>query len=268
VGLLGAMLGTACLDMSAPKGPASISVLQVPSPSVVVGDVMRDSNGVPASFSVIAYDANGNPISGITPQIIITDSIKFAHFDASGALVGDSVGVVHVLGQIGNLQTPVVPVPVSVAPAAIQALPVNSFSIPLPTDAADTTSAKTSVGAVISGPDNTFAQGFLVHFALIHAPATKAGKSPAVFLANVATGKPFAVDTTKANGQAILSLAVIVHFLADDSLSAGLKSDSAVIEMTASYKGAPVPGSPVQVTVPIVVQPVTASTARAARVTP
>jgi hypothetical protein len=256
------MLATACLDMSAPKGPASISVLQLPSPSVVVGDVMRDSNGVPAKFSVIAYDANGNQLSGITPQIIITDSIRFAHFNADGILTGDSIGLVNVLGQIGNLQTPVVPIPVTVAPTSIQAVPpVDSFRIPFSTD---TTPATTPVGAVISGADNTFAQKFLVHFALIYAPATATGKSPAVFLANTATGKPFAVDTTKVNGVASLSLSVIRLFLADDSLSAGLKTDSAVVEMRASYKGAPVPGSPVRVTVPIVVQPVKATSARAA----
>jgi hypothetical protein len=250
VGLFGAALATACLDMSAPKGPASISVLQLPSPSVVVGDVMRDSNGAPAMLSIIAYDADGNPISGITPQFVITDSIKFAHFDANGLLTGDSVGAVHVLGQIGNLQTPVATVPVTVAPTSIQAVPaVDTFRVPFTND---TTPATTPIGAVISGANGTFAQGFVVHFALTYAPATKVGKSPAVSLRDGDTLSTVAV--TDVSGHASRSLAVIVPFLADAAFAAGQKTDSAVIEMTASYKGSPIPGSPIRVVVPIVVK--------------
>ncbi|HXD48115.1 MAG TPA: hypothetical protein VN600_05050 [Gemmatimonadaceae bacterium] len=236
--------------MSAPKGPASISSLQLPSPSVVIGDVMRDSSGAPAMLSVIAYDADGNRLPGVTPQFVITDSIKFAHFDANGLLTGDSVGAVHVLGQIGNLQTPVATVPITVAPTGIAAVtPVDTFRIPFTTD---TTPAVTPVGAVISGANGTFAQGFVVHFALTYAPATKAGKSPAVSIRDLDTVT--AVGVTDVSGHVSRSLAVIVPFLADDSLAAGKKVDSAVVEMTASYKGSAIPGSPVHVVVPIVVK--------------
>jgi hypothetical protein len=236
--------------MSAPKGPASISSLQLPSPSVVVGDVMRDSSGAPAMLSVIAYDADGNRIPDVTPQFVITDSIKFAHFDANGLLTGDSVGAVHVLGQIGNLQTPVATVPITVAPTGIAAVtPVDTFRVPFTTD---TTPAVTPVGAVISGANGTFAQGFVVHFALTYAPATKAGKPLAVSIRNLDTVT--AVGVTDVSGHVSRSLAVIVPFLADDSLAAGRKVDSAVVEMTASYKGSAIPGSPVRVVVPIVVK--------------
>jgi len=248
--MFGATLATACLDMSAPKGPASISVLQLPSPSVVVGDVMRDSNGAPALLSVIAFDADGNPLSGITPQFVITDSIKFAHFDANGLLTGDSVGAVHVLGQIGNLQTPVTTVPITVAPTSIQLVPaVDTFRVPF---THDTTPATTSVGAVIAGANGTFAQGFVVHFALTYAPATIAGKSPAVSLRNGDTVS--VAGATDATGHVSRSLAVIVPFLADSAFAAGQKVDSAVIELTASYKGSPIPGSPIHLVIPIVVK--------------
>ena len=46
---IGAMIAVACVDMSAPKGPASISVLQLPAPFVVRGAVMGDSLGNPAA---------------------------------------------------------------------------------------------------------------------------------------------------------------------------------------------------------------------------
>jgi hypothetical protein len=249
VGLIGAALATACLDMSAPKGPASISELQLPSPSIVVGDVMRDSTGAPAMLSVIAYDADGNRISGVTPQFVITDSIKFAHFDASGVLTGDSLGLVHIIGQFGNLQTPVAPVPITVPPISVAATPIDTFRIQL---TSDTTPGRTTVGVVMSGANGTFPQGFLVHFALLHAPPTKPGFAPAVFLSSSKNqNNPSNVDTTSASGSASLSLSVVVHHLSD-SLTAGLLRDSAVVEMTATYKGAPIPGSPVDLVVPLV----------------
>lgn len=247
---MGAALATACLDMSAPKGPASISLLQLPSPSVVVGDVMRDSSGAPAMLSVIAYDADGNRLPDVTPQFVITDSIKFAHFDANGLLTGDSVGAVHVLAQIGNLQTPVATVPVTVAPTGIAAVAVvDTFRVPFTTD---TTPAVTPIGAVISGANGAFAQGFVVHFTLTYAPATKVGKSPAVSIRSGDTVTT--VGTTDVSGHVSRSLAVIVPFLADTAFAAGLKVDSAVVEMRASYKGTPIPGSPIRLVVPIVVK--------------
>ena len=211
---------------------------------------MRDSTGAPAMLSVIAYDADGNRISGVTPQFVITDSIKFAHFDASGVLTGDSLGIVNVLGEFGNLQTPVAHIPITVAPTSIQAVPpVDTFRV---TYTADTTPVATPIGAVISGANGTFAQGFVVHFALTYAPATKAGKSPAVSLRN---GDTLSVaGPTDASGHVSRSLDVIVPFLADTAFAAGLKVDSAVIEMTASYKGLPIPGSPIRLVLPIVIK--------------
>ncbi|HEU4787096.1 MAG TPA: hypothetical protein VFS57_06800, partial [Gemmatimonadaceae bacterium] len=57
-----ATLAAACLDMSAPKGAASISLLQLPSGYVVRGDVMRDSGGAAAKLVVLAYDGDGKVI--------------------------------------------------------------------------------------------------------------------------------------------------------------------------------------------------------------
>src|SRR5262249_40919727 len=55
----------ACIDMSAPNnGVASISTLLLPSPSVVIGDVMRDSTGVPAPLAVTPFDQAGKALTG------------------------------------------------------------------------------------------------------------------------------------------------------------------------------------------------------------
>ena len=237
--------------MSAPKGPASTSELLLPSPSVVVGDVMRDSTGAPATLSVIGFDANGQPIPGLTPTFAIVDSIKFAHFDPSGVLVGDSLGDVHIVGQLASVQTPVATVHVTVAPTSITATAVGTDSVPFTND---TTLAKFPVGAVIAGANGAFPVGFVVRFALLYAPATRAGKSAAVSLRDDRDSLSTA-DTTTTGGQVSRSVAVVVPFLADDSLIASKKGDSIVVGITASYKGAPIPGSPIRVVVPLFVKP-------------
>src|SRR5206468_1510565 len=117
--IVGALSAVACIDMSAPSGPATISVLLLPSPSVVAGDTMRDSAGVVAPLRVIAYDANSTPIPGAIAQFFLTDTTATGHIANSDLLVGDQVGSLHVLGQISWVQTKVVVVPVTIQPTIL-----------------------------------------------------------------------------------------------------------------------------------------------------
>jgi hypothetical protein len=88
--LVFAALGVACLDLSAPIGPASISPIQLPAKFVVRGDTMRDSAGTPAPPVVNQFNAKGQLIGGDAPQFFILDSAPAAHFDpTTGVLVGD-----------------------------------------------------------------------------------------------------------------------------------------------------------------------------------
>ena len=73
------LVAMACIDMSPPKGPASISSLLLPSPSVVVGDSMRDSLGVVAPLRILAYDANNVPLTNVATLFFITDTAATAH---------------------------------------------------------------------------------------------------------------------------------------------------------------------------------------------
>jgi hypothetical protein len=248
--LVAIVAGVACLDMSAPKGPASISALLLPSPSVVVGDTMRDSNGVAAPLKVVAFDANGNRIGEVAADFFITDSGHIAHIGGS-TLVGDQLGTVHVIGQIGALQTPAATIPITVAPAKIaqSATPIDTLRVPTTGDSA--TSIASSVLAVtLLGANDSTAQGFIVKFAIVRAPLTKSGTtSPAVYLADD-LGHVASSDTSDAGG-ASRRLTVNSLFLADDSLSAGKKIDSAIVNASAFYRGVLVPGSPVQFVVPI-----------------
>ena len=233
------ILGLACIDMSAPKGPFAISVLLLPSPSVVVGDIMRDSNGVPAPVNLVAYDAHGAVIAGASSQIFITDSAPVAHLDANRILIGDKLGLVHLVGQIGSLQTTVVNVPITMAPAQFRNVSSLDTTVSFPFVAGDSAQSThgTQFSVSLTGAGDSASQGFIVRYVLAHAPATAAtAKSPAVYLAN-GSGKVSTVETTDATGAATHYLYVNSLALADSALVAGTKTDSAVIEASTSYKG-------------------------------
>ena len=243
-----ATLAAACLDMSAPKGPASISVLQLPSGYVVRGDVMRDSAGAAAKLGVLAYDGDGQLIEDAGPQFFIVDSNPAAHFDANGVLVGDRLGSIRVIGQIGNLQTPSMNIPITLAPRTIAAVPIkDTLAAPLGSDSVSSVGFK-ALAAVVHAVGDTVVQGVYVHFAVTRTLASSS-QGPAVYIGEA--GKPSTTDTTDASGSASRSLYVLTRRLADPSLVCGQKADSVVVEASATYKGAPLAGSPVHIVVPV-----------------
>jgi len=245
--VIGAVIGVACVDMSAPKGPASISALQLPSPSVVIGDVMRDSTGAPAKLSVIAYDANGARLTDVSPQFFVTDTGAVATVDLTGTVTGTKAGTVHVVGQVGTLQTPAATIFVTVAPKLIAraSTKVDTLFAPLSADTIHRGTA--AAGVTVSGDTGVGAAGFIVKYALVYGPPTNpTSKTPAVFLADD-QGNPSTVDTTDASGHASRSVVVITGLL-------GGKVDSAVVTAQTSYKGALVSPSPIRIVFPIVIK--------------
>ena len=235
--------------MSSPSGPAAISQLVFPSPSVVVGDSMRDSNGVVTPVRVIAFDGNGDTIITTLPQLFVTDTLKRAHFTSKNILVGDSLGTARILGQIEALQTPSVNIPVTFFPAKIiQGVKPDTVKAPLSVDT--TVAGSSTISARVLSSNDSASQGMIVKFTILQAPGAKSGSaSPAVLL--VGQNGPSTVDTTDQSGVASRTLAVRSALLADNALLGGTKVDSAVIEVSARYKGAPIPGSPFKVSVPI-----------------
>jgi hypothetical protein len=258
---IAALTALACVDMSAPDGAASISALLLPSPSVVVGDTMRDSTGAAGSLRVIAYDANSTPISGLATSFFVTDTAKLAHIANSSFLIGDKQGTVHVIGQVTGVQTVAVPISVTVAPAkfALSTTPAlpDTFVVPFAgsTDTTSTSTGTQAIAVTLKGVGDTATVGFIVKYELVSAPATKTGSSsPAVFIVGDAA-KPSLADTTDAIG-ASRSVIVKSALLADPALQSGSRSDSVVVLVSTFYKGKPVSGSPIHVKLPLKVKQV------------
>src|SRR6185436_12599048 len=103
----------------------------------------------------------------------------------------------------------------------------------------------------VRSAQDSSSEGVVVRYKIISTPAVRAGATPpGVFMADD-NNKPMAVDTTGADGVASRRLAVFPRSIADAQLLAGLKVDSAVVEVSASYKGVPLANSPLRIVVPI-----------------
>lgn len=243
-----AIVGLACVDLSAPKGAASISQMQLPSNFVVRGDVMRDSTGAPAKLGVIAYDGNGNALPDIQADFFITDSAPAAHFDANGLLAGDRLGTVRVIGQIGNLQTPVTMIPITVAPTTIaQGTPApDTIRAPAGKDSSSSIGSQ-SITLVVTGAGDTAVQGVVVQLKLTRTLASSSTSQPAVYIGDN-SGKPGSLDTAGTSQKKVF---VLTRNLADQALLSGQKVDSVIVEASASYKGALLAGSPVRLVFPV-----------------
>lgn len=248
-----AIAAVACIDMSAPPGPASISVLILPSPSVVVGDTMRDSAGHVAPLTVQGFNSAGNSIQ-IQPTFFVTDTFRTASVGrASGILVGDSLGQAHVVAQIGTLQTNIATVPVSVAPETLFAQPLSNDTLTAPFSSDTGAAGRNSLrlGTTITGAGGTGAIGFIVHYTILSAPPSASSSQPAVFLAS-ASGVPSSADTTDQSGNGGLNLTIQTVFLTQDpAFLAGQKTDTAIVVARSAYRGKELAGSPVTFIIPI-----------------
>ncbi len=236
-----ALAVAACIDTSAPKGDVvSISSVLLPSPSVVRGDVMRDSAGTPAPMRIVAYDGLNQPVGGLRPEFFVLD--RGAHVDTAGMLFGDSLNTIRVVGTLGGLQTTPQTVFVSVAPTKVSAVgPVDTMRVRSDRDTSQNLSPALSV--LVTGLGDTVATGFIVHYTVTRAPASLAGAPPTVYIAD-ASGRPMPNDTTDVSGRATRRRAA----MRINALGGAL--DSIIIEAAVLYKGVPLQGSPVRLVFP------------------
>ena len=239
-GALLAIAAAACVDVSSPKGRVvSISSLLLPSPGVVRGDVMRDSTGAPASMRIIAYDASNNPVTGLDAEFFVLD--RGAHVDTNGRLVGDSLATVRVVGTIGGLQTPTTSVFVTVAPVKIAATgTIDTLRYRVDGDTAQNLSS--ALGVLVTGAGDTAVAGVVVQYKVTRAPASKPGSPPTVYISD-ASARPMFSDTTDTGGRANRRRAAV------RVTALGAALDSIVVEASATYKGAPLQGSPVRLVI-------------------
>jgi hypothetical protein len=224
----------ACVEI--PTGTDDVLSFQVnplPSPSVVVGDTLRDTAGVAAAVSVTAFNYQGAEVENVPARFRALDG-RIRVDSITGIVVGDSVSTPSRLlatfeGFNSFLNIPVVLRPDTVVPANDR----DSLAYSL-TDTATNVSNALGVKVLhgLTTTDSAVAS-YRVTFDLV--PPTDS------LLARLVAdnGTRSRVDTTDASGVASRKLKVDVAQIAE-------AVDSVIVMANVKYKGQHVRGSPMR----------------------
>lgn len=245
-----------CIDLGGPKdGVVSISNLRIPYPSVVIGDLLRDSLGNPSPLSIIAFGADGEPLTTEAISFVALDSTLSV--DADGTVHGllrDSLGG-RVVAGAGTLQTPAHRIIVTFAPTlAVKGTAATAivFDNLLP-DSTEKQNGSPALVLTLNGTDNSLAHGYVVTYELARTPAPKVPGAPTAYIADE-SNRLMPRDTTDTKG--VASRRVVLRQAAiEDELRAGQKTDTIIVRAFVKYLGADVSGSPVDFIVPVSKKP-------------
>jgi len=246
----------ACVELGGPKaGVVSISNLKLPSPSVVAGDLMRDSLGAPSPVSITAFGSNGEAIAGEPITYVALDPT--VTIDDDGTIHGvskDTLGGRIVAGA-GGLQTPPLRVVVTIAPTTVTKSPAATSIqfVNTEPDTSKNTNWSDPLVLTLTGAAGALAQGYIVTYSLMETPDPEVAGTPTAYIGDD-TAKPMSRDTTNTKGEASRRVILRQSAVATATRS-GSKTDSVIVRATVKYLGADIAGSPVTFIVPVFKKP-------------
>jgi len=232
--LAGAIAG--CVEISDNADTVlSLEFDSLPSPSVVVGDSLRDTTGAIAGPVVRAFNYRGEEIAApnirfhaLDPGITI-DSI-------TGVIRGDSLRSTsaRVVASVGSLQA-LQRVDVTLRPDAVTAVDGrDTLQYSLLDSTVNVSEALTVKVTHGTAPADSAVRSYVVSFAVV-----SGGDPLAAEVVN--GGKMSTVDTTDANG--VAGRAVRIRPLYFTGV------DSVIVNATVKFRGTPISGSPVRLVV-------------------
>jgi hypothetical protein len=243
-----AALGAACADVSSsPESPASIEMADFPFPSVVVGDTLRDVNGVVARVRAIVRNSAGDTLPGTATRYLYADynrDTALAVDSLTGLVVATkaSTGDARIAARAGASLQVIKKLLVTVRPDTVSA---GTVSAVLTTAFPDTGRAKATANTteplpvLVQNKQGTApvgVNGWIVRFTLIRPANPSNDTTQAAWLVND-NGTASVIDTTDGSGNAGRK----VRVRAAQFPTAG--TDSVVVQATVTYKGKAVPGS-------------------------
>jgi hypothetical protein len=242
------------IELGGPKdGVLSITNLKLPYPSVVVGDLMRDSLGNPSPLSIKAFGANGEEQAAVPVFVALDTTVTI---DSDGTIHGitkDTLGG-RIVASAGGLQTPPQRVIVTIAPtSAVINSPATSIQfVPTEPDTTKNTNWSEPLIVKVTGSAEP-AQGYVVTYSLVETPDPEVAGTPTAYIGDDAA-RAMPRDTTDTKGLA--SRRVILRQVALASATrSGSKSDSIIVRASVKYLGNEVPGSPMEFVVPVSKKP-------------
>lgn len=223
----------ACTDIPTDnKQILSFSVNPLPSPSVAVGDSLRDSLGVVRPISITAFDFQGD--TAVPPTIRFFAGGRGIKVDSlTGVVTADSVQTAaRIIVAVGSIQAPVT-IGVALKPDTIFALNGRDSVAYSITDTTQNVSNALSVKILHGKTADSAVVGWRVSFRI---------GSPSGTIARLVNGQNAVgttSDTTDVSGAASRRIKLNVAQLT-------AVSDSVVVFASASYRGVAIRGSPVR----------------------
>lgn len=206
----------------------------LPSPSIVLGDTLRDTAGVARRLSATVFNFQGDIIPG-APVVFASPDRGIRINPTTGFVIGDSLRATpaRVVATIAGLQA-VLPLDITLRPDTVVA---SNGRDSLGYSLTDTTRNVSPVMSVrllhgLLNADSSV-KSYVVSFAV-----TSSNSAGLATLVNDA-GRDSRVDTTDASGIAGRKLRVNAARLSS-------LVDSVIVQATVKYRGNPVRGSPVR----------------------
>lgn len=227
----GVILLAACVDI--PTGADDVLSMQVnplASPSVVVGDTLRDSLGVVTPVRITAFNYSGDVVSSAAPRFTILD--RGIRVDSiTGVVVGDSVrSSARILASLSGL-TSTATIAVTLRPDTVAlSNSRDSLSYSL-TDTAANVSNAIGVRVLHGTTADSAVASYFVSFRILS--PTTAGLAVLVDDNRRASS----ADTTDASGEASRRIRL-------DPTKLVALVDSVIVQASVRYRGINVKGSP------------------------
>ena len=232
-----AAVAAACVDIS--DNADSVLSLQfdsLPSPSVVVGDSLRDTTGAITAPSVRAFNYRGEEIPSPPVRFFAPDP-GISVDSITGVVTGDSLRstparIIATVGSLQALQT----IQTTLRPDLVVALDGRDTLLYSLTDSTRNVSAELTVKVTHgTAPADSVVRSYIVSFSVAYD-----GDPRVADLVSGPTVSP--LDTTDASGIAGRALRIRPLYLLSSV-------DSVVVNATVKYRGTPINGSPVRLVV-------------------
>ena len=225
----------ACSDIGPEGVPTSIAFDALPSPSIVLGDSLRDPAGLAVPLTASVFDARNQPIPDADVRFISLDTTIAISDD--GFVSGETFGTARIVAEIAGLQTSALTLIVTRQPDTLHAIgdTVLTVEYELP----DVTTQELAVRLVHltpPTPPDTVVPGWVVSFAIV---GRTPGDTTHGYLVRENSTIKATVDTTDPAGRAAVDFRL-------NSITFPVVQDTIEVLATASHKGEPVPGSPVR----------------------
>ena len=250
-------VGTACAEVGlGPNEAAAIELDPLPSPSVVVGDTLRNIDGIVAPVRARVFNVRGDVIDDAKPRYLYADfniDSALAIDSATGRVVAKKLvsGDKRVAARIGSSLQVLRMLRIVTRPDSVSGTSLTTIlgtSLPdtgrAGTDK-NTTSALTARVVHLESGAATPARSWPVRFQLL-TPANPTNDTMAAAYLVDDQGRASTLDTTDDGGAA--GRRVRVRAL---RFPAGAAVESLVVRVTVTYKGQSLKGSPVRLTAPV-----------------